>query len=429
MAISIVILLLNSGFAYAALEIRDYPTIPGLISPSACTGRDCLSVFIAYWFGLLIYLAGALALISFTIGAVSLIASAENPSARGEAIDRIKGAILGLVLTIASFVIIHTINPTLITPALAPLPGVDGVFYTNGSENKPAPIAEADTANIPAGYNRLVYICNSGPALLVWQFPKTDFRDEDDYPNTNVQRLECNKGGITVSGGSFRMAFETPGVYYYLKESCSGFMSDVNLSSGQLEAPFKDKVKSIKIINNIPNNVRYVAIFHDNDDNTKAGPCTAPLLINDINKSDACLAGIPVSSSVDIFNWNAKTPETSGQGVDFYSEPWGQSIGARAGKYSLDKSVIKNYWNDSAQKLTFDYTKVNRPDKYKQLYPNFSQHPGSININGSYLAVLNASSGQERYCQVFSKSINNLNEIEFIATKNKIDTINILPIK
>jgi len=135
-AFLIIFLFLNSGFAFA-LEVTSYPPLPGLQAPSDCAGSNCLPVYIVYWFGFLVYVAGVLALISFVVGAVGLIVSGDNPELAGNSKDRMKGAVLGLVLVIASFLIIKTINPTLITPTLTPLPQValptpppaPGVYY------------------------------------------------------------------------------------------------------------------------------------------------------------------------------------------------------------------------------------------------------------------------------------------------------------
>jgi len=127
--------------------------------------------------------------------------------------------------------------------------------------------------------------------------------------------------------------------------------------------------------------------------------------------------GAPLSG--EIFVWNAKTPETSGTGVDFYSEPWGKFLGARAGKYSVvNKDRQGNYWNyweGNAQTLVFsNYANVNRPNSYKQLYKNFYQHPGSVALNGNYLFIVTNTANQ--VCQTFYKDVPNFNMTEFSAT-------------
>ncbi len=133
-----VFLALSASFVNA-LEVKDYPSLPGVTKPSDCTGpaEKCLPAFISYGFGFLIYLAGIIAAISFALGAVQYIISLDNPTASSSAKDRMKGSILGLLLALSSFIIIKTINPDLANikldplPSLIPLPTlpIPGVYY------------------------------------------------------------------------------------------------------------------------------------------------------------------------------------------------------------------------------------------------------------------------------------------------------------
>jgi len=241
----IVFLFLSAGFAHA-LEIT-YPTIPGLIAPSAtCTGSSCLSIYIAYFFGLLIYVAGVLALISFAVGAIGLINP--NVEAHGEARDRMKGAVLGLVLTMASYIILQTINPTFIKPNLATLPPAPGVFLYNSStkEYKECPQEWSDNSTLPTGFTNIKYICSGidpakEPKLLIWKFTNPGL--EGGNPGNNggytaqmadEQGTLCGigeaAGSYDVGGvGSFRIAFMTPGVYFCLG-GCDAYMSGANIT-------------------------------------------------------------------------------------------------------------------------------------------------------------------------------------------------------
>ncbi len=114
-----------------------------------------LPQYVAFLFSWLIGIGGTLALISFTIGAVGLI----NPSieAHSEAKDRMKGAVLGLVLTAAAFIIINTINTNL---TKLPLPTLDKVniqtavapgiyFYSKNNCTGDSSNAAASSGNIP----------------------------------------------------------------------------------------------------------------------------------------------------------------------------------------------------------------------------------------------------------------------------------------
>src|SRR3989344_5618632 len=123
--IFIILLLLGSASFVFALEAR-YPRVPGL---PAVTGTSELGDYIGYFFGLGMYLAGVLAVVSFAVGAIQLIMAASSPEMEKEGKDRMKGSLLGLFLTLSAFIILQTINPSFITPSLTPLPGVEGIFY------------------------------------------------------------------------------------------------------------------------------------------------------------------------------------------------------------------------------------------------------------------------------------------------------------
>jgi hypothetical protein len=385
----------------------------------------------------LVYIAGILALISFVIGAIQLIMSVENPEAHSNATDRMKGSILGLVLTLSAFIILRTINISLITPVLTPLPGVAGIFYTNGSEVKSTPIEESNASNIPSGYEQLIYKCSEGgsgigPTLLIWKFPKTNFQGNDaNYSGVIVVRKNCGEVEPLANIGSFKTSFESPGVYYCLGgcngDMCSGYISGANMTGGQLSEPFKNKIKAVMMVNDIANNVRYGTILHQGNDPERGGMCSGPTIdLNNIDKTRTCLdVTFPVSSA-SLFVWNGKTPETSGDGIEFYSEPFGWNSGAKAGKSFLDKNIIRNFWWSESQRLIFDYTNVDRPQEYTQSYINFQQHPGSIRIKGNYFVIIYS---QNFYCQVFKKDVPNLNEMEFVAVQNKIDYIDVIPTK
>ncbi|MFH1968347.1 MAG: hypothetical protein ABIJ84_03100, partial [bacterium] len=181
--IAILVLLTSTNFAFALETI--YPPIPGL---PPITDDSGLGAYVGYFFGLAMMAAGILAVIVLTLGAIRLIMSAGNPGARNEAIDMIKGSVLGMVLLVSSFLILRTINISLVTPSLTPLPATEGIYYFNGSDKKPAPMAESNTSNKPEGYDKILYDCSSGPALFVWKFPNHNFEGID---SAFVETLGC----------------------------------------------------------------------------------------------------------------------------------------------------------------------------------------------------------------------------------------------
>lgn len=106
---SLIIFIAHNAYA---LEVR----LPGLgENPS-------LGQYVGYIFGFAIATAGIISVISFAVGAIGLISP--DVSAHNEAKDRMKGAVLGLVLTIASFAIINTINPDLLKGTIISLPPI-----------------------------------------------------------------------------------------------------------------------------------------------------------------------------------------------------------------------------------------------------------------------------------------------------------------
>jgi len=396
--------------------------------------------------------------------------------------DRIKGAVLGLVLTMASFVIIRTINTNLITPSLTPLPGVQGVFYTNGKEKKPVGIEVSDVANrgedlIKNGFNSIIYDCKDdslAPALLIWEFPNKGLEaGNPDYKGVRVMRKFCG-GTEPISGlGSFRMAFETPGVYYCLggcsNSACSGYMSSANTTSqDKIADAFREKIKGVLIVNN--KNTRYGVIFHETIGLTNGGFCSYPIL-NTGNTSRCEPVNVSASAAnIFVLNLNEGNNTSSGDGVDFYSEPYGWDTGASAGFYNIQNYEISNnnYLNSRADEMCFNYKNVDQPDSYKykcyheeeskcevqdnmcdpengdadclpgetcSIYTyscvgendevfcsdtaceTFQDCPGSIKIKGSYMVDLYSQIGNDGpvYCQTFTKDVPNLKTQSIIA--------------
>jgi len=422
--------LTQAGFS-SALETK-YPPVPGL--PYVITDDSGLAQYVGYFFSLAIIASGILAVIVLTIGGIRLIMSGGNPAGRKEAVDMIKGSVLGMVLVVSSFMLLRTINPALIEPSLTPLPSVEGIYYTNGADKKPAPMAEANASNRPDGYNQILYDCSSGADLFIWKFPERNFEGID---SAFVEAITCGNSTDISGAGSFKMAFKAPGIYYFLESGCTGYMSGANTAGGQLSEPFKDKVKSIKIINNLQSDIRYGIIFHNTNDPSEVGACTLPYFITDLNQEEACsTAAVPeeppydgtktLSSSATFFMWNGKNPETSGAGVDFYSEPWGKFLGARAGKHALSQNTINGYWSAFAQNIKFKSYSGNRPPAYKTMYANFSQRSGSMFLNDNYLAAIYSKT---QFCQIFFNDVFNFKTTEFSATGNNVNAVYIIPVK
>jgi len=116
--IIIILLFLLWGFwqtVQAADLLLRYPVIAG----EEVTTETTLPNLIKYIYLFALGIAGVVALLSMLIGAVRYIMSAGNPSKAGDAKDQIYSAILGIILLLASVIILRTINPDLVNIGFA----------------------------------------------------------------------------------------------------------------------------------------------------------------------------------------------------------------------------------------------------------------------------------------------------------------------
>lgn len=436
---TLAVITIFSASSVLALEVK-YPNIFGVSIDSNST----LPQYVKYFFNFGLAVAGTLALISFALGAIGLMSP--NLESHNDAKDRMKGSILGLILIMASFIIIQTINPKLATITISELPGVSGVYLTNGKDSQACPEQYADTSLIPQGFNKIQYCCDkdckggTGPNLLVWMYPKTNFQgNNNQYTGVNVERMKCGNK-IDVNGKSFTMEFETSGVYMFLGQDCSGYAStSISSSRDRLEDPFRSNLKSIRIVNDQKNNLSYGAIFHKEIDLEDGGTCSKPLIDGLSNGCQAvddgfcCNVGINASAA-DIFQLSKKSA-ASGDGITFYSEPRGWNSGQEAGVYEVAATKIKgSNYNENAASMRFNYANVNvipayytkcvgynRENCSLSACVSFKDCPKSIDIKGSYLVALYSS---ESYCQTFTEDAEDLNAEPIVASGKKITDLN-----
>lgn len=451
-----------------AWEVR-YPSLSQFNVPDINDPNVSLPQFVSYFFTLGVALAGALALISFTLGAIQLIASIDNAEAQSNAKDRMKGAVLGLILTLSSFLIIRTINPTLITPVLPPLPPSEGLFLISGSKSQPAQSQYGNYAGIQG--SQIKYVCaGQGPAYLIRFYPKENqIGNDNHYGGVTVKRLECG-GQVSLQGKSLDMIKEIPGVYFYVGSSCGGFVTTAfENSQDKFSDSINSYIKSVKIVNDTQNKLFYGTILHQQEGLENGGTCSKPFLTAGCHNSNIS------ASAADIFMVNQE-PGTAGDGVTFYSESFGWDTGARAGFYEVSAGQINSSGTQKgAKQMCFDFTNVDRPNTYKFKCPpdnacggsgggasscpcpnnpsvqcpnpnpnqpcpgqqnqncastacaTFRDCPGSIRTKGDYIVGLYSAAS---YCQTFSDSIENLKSQPFVAAGGtSVENIWIIPIK
>jgi len=78
-----------------------------------------LSSYLDDVFKIGIGLAGVFAVLMIVIGGISYIGGASSPSARSEAKGKITSAIMGLILALAAWLLLYTINPNLLKKELS----------------------------------------------------------------------------------------------------------------------------------------------------------------------------------------------------------------------------------------------------------------------------------------------------------------------
>lgn len=257
----------NTCFAFE-IKPENYPKIP---FTSPITEASKLPNFIVYFFALGIYLAGALAVISLAIGGIQLIFSSVSPEARNSAIDKIKSAILGLVLLFASFIIIHTINPNLEkvenTVSLNPLGSLQLV---GNKEPIPAPMNLPVLNDVRKNYSAISWkqttkIINptTGKEENALNCDKDNLNAvynvylyaEENFKNfKKLERLKCGGKDISFSGAnSYFIEKELPGVYFFDAPGCKPKIGSDSLSipmySAQSIAQWSQKVMSMRIVN------------------------------------------------------------------------------------------------------------------------------------------------------------------------------------
>src|SRR3989344_1402218 len=208
-----------------ALELI-YPSLPG--APHINTSPS-VEGFVVYFFVFSVIIAGSIGIISIAIAGLQILLTSGNPAGRAAAVERIKGSILGIILLMASIVLLQSINPALVTPTSPHFSNYlqNGVYYINQNDEViPAPSEVSSVYNqAPAGYDDIIYKCTPpGPNLLVWLYPNANFRRSYSSLDGDTVSVPCGTNTrINIrSQGSFRNYQEVPGIYYYRAEDCTG---------------------------------------------------------------------------------------------------------------------------------------------------------------------------------------------------------------
>ncbi len=106
--------LLVHGFVYAEeIPYNLLAPLPG--GTNQVSGDQAFSTYARQAFAFALSVAAVLALLMLVVGGIQYLGSAESPSRLSDAKDRIWNALIGLVLAVAAWLILNTINPALVS--------------------------------------------------------------------------------------------------------------------------------------------------------------------------------------------------------------------------------------------------------------------------------------------------------------------------
>jgi hypothetical protein len=432
------VILFTLPFSNFALALEaNYPAIPGL---PIIVANSTIPELIQYFFGIGILFSGAIALISLAFAGIQLIIKA-NPEGVSSAKDRIKGSILGIVLIMVSFLIMKSINPVLVEPTITPLTSGPGIFLVKGDKETVATMA-SNVSGIPQEFQGgdIEYRCpnpTTDPDLLIWLY---DNKNLDSSGFVDTIEVKCQNSHSLLSippDGSYKMAYETPGIYIYKNTSCTGYRSDVITTSGEIPEEFKKRPatdpsaspesRCVEFINDLANKIYYGAILHSVIDESKGGTCQAPLIYTPLKPKGIVQVSIDTFSSITVVNIN-DNPKTSGDGIMFYSSSYGWDTGAKTGVAGVIFKEDKYFVGARPENIKFqDFQESMTPEEIA-VSQNFSmpRGQGSMRLNGNFLVAIYSTGPapsttspatnipQNGYCQVFKNNV-----VEFKGTEFK----------
>lgn len=227
---SFLFLIFSNYILAAELELK-YPQVAGAEVPN--TTKTTLPNYVKYLFNFSIIIAALIAFASFVFGGFRYISSAGSPNALKDAKDQISAGILGLIIILASWLLLTTINPQLIFLTVLPKQFAKGVILYAGDEaacrrflDAPEKSGEEgkdflrvrrslDTLEGFNGKAQSIYFYDSSDELEVFIFPETN------YKGTSVQSYRTQDAGncAPVSGGSsIELYWKIPGVYLFAEK-------------------------------------------------------------------------------------------------------------------------------------------------------------------------------------------------------------------
>ena len=198
-AICVLLLAVSLGLV-ASAQVKINTNIPGVLVADT---NPCSTIFNFYKYALMF--SGVLAFAAIVYGGVKYTIAAGNPSGQSEGKEWVKGALLGLLLLVAAYVVLNTINPditkcTLPTLADIAAPGgtgtVTGTFNCALTSGNLGVCSGAGCSPSPS-LNAVMGCINSGSAAGA----VTATTGGQHTCNPTTPSISCHFGGVSCKDG------------------------------------------------------------------------------------------------------------------------------------------------------------------------------------------------------------------------------------
>ncbi len=286
------------------LEV-EYPEVGGEKISTSTT----ISEYTLYIFKLSLIIAAIAAFTVLTYGGIRYLISFNNPGVMKDARIWISSGVIGLLIILASYLILTTINPEIIVPEVKPIEPNTGIYLINNQGEKKY-ISQSQN-KIPFESVSLEFISTEDELYSVFICSK------EEFDNKNSKEI-LNKGGTHSASNvkSIYFLWNKPGVYLYTKggfgtppppkffKSSSGYLEDLN-----------NETKSIRI-KDVEGEFSFLAIlFSDIDFEGKNGIGAAIKDSSNLNYVKNSISSIDVSRVIPL----SQVPADGGE-VIFYDD-------------------------------------------------------------------------------------------------------------
>ncbi len=260
---AILILSIFSVFVLADFVLAQFTpevTYPEIASKTVTTTTS-LPEYIIYMFNLAVIIGVLIVIGVVVFGGFLYLTSAGNPSQMREAKSRIFNGFLGLIILLASYLILNTINPQLTVIRLESVEIKRGIALIDGNEKE---YLGVDVKNIQARFGenfqptKIEFISESLGAIKVVAYSEPDFKG-------NSQTF-TNDGDTSWPIRSVKLIGIGPGIYLSNKDPNSPSAEKIYLTSNIPHlGDFNDKAKYIEFKDYFSNNTpqtHFLAVLH-----------------------------------------------------------------------------------------------------------------------------------------------------------------------